>query len=119
MFEFISLFTPVFAFDPLWLGHSIIGFVGQLLLPVLVLVVLTGIMGGDAKGFGDAVVDALGTAVILIFDLSLALAKSIFTALMFVLGAVLRTLAERKSVNLKVGDGPEYGGTNKKQVRSD
>ena len=107
----------LFALDCTWIHHAIGGVLSALLLPVMMIAILAGIMGGDTKNIGEFVLDALGTALVVLIDLSVCVLKFSFLFLGFILAALLRTFAEYlaakkaagPTIKVKTGSGPEYG----------
>jgi hypothetical protein len=107
MSQFVDLAGPglFFALDCTWIHHAIGGMLSTLLLPVLMLAILVGIMGGDTKNIGELVFDVLGTALVVLIDLSVCALKFSFLLLGFILAALLRTLAEYLAAR-KASSGP-------------
>jgi hypothetical protein len=113
--QYFAFFAPgVFmAFDFFWLQHAVIGFIGSLFLPIILLVVLAGAMGGNGPNIAEALFDTLGTVLVLLLELGLRLGHTLILAFIYLTSAVLRmalSWARNRPIKLKTGPDPENGG---------
>lgn|GEM_PF-2947415 len=103
----------MFHFDLVSFGQSLVAMVAGLALPLVLLVVLAGALGGNNQNIGESLADAIGTLMAMLFDITIRLLGFICVGLVAVLSASVRLLlaflAERQGrlarnkVKLKVG----------------
>jgi hypothetical protein len=94
------------------LQHSFFSFIGSLMLPVVLVVVLASVMGGNGQNLAEALGDALASCLVLALDLGLRLGRTLFFGLICLLSALVRIAVSwraNRNVTLKTGSGPEYG----------
>jgi len=115
MLTFESFAPGIFmAFDLFSLERSFFGFLGSLLLPVFLIVVLAGVMGGNGQNIGIALGEALGDALagclVLALEILLRVGRSLCLALICLVSALWRIgLSWKANRNIKLKTGPEPG----------
>jgi len=119
MLTFESFAPGIFmAFDLFSLERSLFGFLGSLLLPVFLIVMLAGAMGGNGQNIGIALGEALGDALagclVLALDVLVRVGRSLFLALICLVSAMWRiglSWKQNRSIKLKTGPEPRDGQT--------
>jgi len=83
----------LFHFDLGSLGHTLASMFAGLCLPLVLLVVLAGALGGNNQNIGEALADTIGTLAAMIFDLTIRCLGFICIGLVAVLSASVRLAA--------------------------
>ncbi|MBS2010283.1 MAG: hypothetical protein JST01_24750 [Cyanobacteria bacterium SZAS TMP-1] len=94
-------------------------FISALLMPVVMLVVLTAILGGNTASLGEALADTLGTALTMLFELFIRFMGFFAIGLIAVFSAAVRMLVAYlayRQANKPV-DGGEGSAADKKGKR--
>jgi Na+/H+-dicarboxylate symporter len=109
-----DLLTPglFFALNCQPAQNAFFSFLGSLMLPVVLVVVLTCAMGGNCQNLGEALGDALGACLVLTLDILLRLFKTLVIAAYALFCGLVRFLISwhgHRKFKLKTGpeDPPE------------
>jgi hypothetical protein len=107
-----ELFAPTIfmACDLFSLQHAFFGFIGSLILPVILVVILASAMGGNGQNIAESLGDALAGCLVLALDLSLRLLRTLVLTALCLVSALWRiAISWRKNRSITLKTGPESG----------